>query len=122
MAKKKERTHREWFRTVMDRRMSCPRCHAKLPPGESVWSWGEYVIGKWRTVTHFCKECFPDIQKELVDHAKGCGCQFELVGYQRTSLPDWLTLSCPSVKPKRGMTADMILIDEVNNGTTNTGS
>lgn len=91
---KKLRLHREWFRPVAaGGRKSCPGCSAKLPPGERVWSWGQYVAGKWRTVRHFCVTCYPTIQKLLVEHAAGCGCEFELVSYQGATLPTWLT-SC----------------------------
>jgi hypothetical protein len=89
----KQRLHREQFRTVScGGRKSCPSCKKKLGNGESIWSWGEYLYGKRRTVDYFCKECFPEIRQKLVHHAGGCGCQFELVGYQGTVLPSWLTL------------------------------
>ena len=79
--KLKQRVHKEWFRTVIDRRKSCPCCKVKLSTGESIWSWGEYVCGKWRTVKHFCRECFTDeVQRLLKDHTGGCGCAITLVG------------------------------------------
>lgn len=89
----KNRVHNEYFRTVsLGGRKSCPRCHAKLE-GEKIWSWGEYVSAKWRTVTHFCGKCFAkNVRPLLVDHAKNCGCQFDLIGYQGERLPVWLTL------------------------------
>lgn len=74
-------------------RKSCPTCKAKLEPNEFVWSWGEYVVGKWRTVKHFCKTCFPsEVQESLSSHTDDCGCQINLVGYSGTELPKWLTL------------------------------
>lgn len=87
------RSHNEWFRPVsLGGRKSCPSCPAKLGPGESVWSWGEYVNGKWRTVDHFCRECFPrNVRRRLSGHTDTCGCEVNLVGYH-TSLPAWLTL------------------------------
>jgi len=99
----KLRQHNEWFRTVsMGNRKSCPCCHEKLEPGESIWSWGEYVCAKWRTVKHFCKNCFvKEVQTPLAAHAGPCGCTINLVGY-RSSLPAWLTLktdtACEVVK------------------------
>lgn len=108
MAKQKQpkpRLHREWFRTVMGKRKSCPSCKEKLAPGESIWSWGEYTNGKWRTIEHFCKNDWEDkengfdpshkhlgIKSRLLAHAKDCGCEFELVGYRGEKLPEWLTL------------------------------
>jgi len=108
----KPRVHREWFRTVeLGGRKSCPTCGTRLEPGESIWSWGEYVRAKWRTITHFCKQDWEDrlhegahpqfgqysyvqkgIKSELLQHAGGCGCEFELVGYQGQKLPEWMTL------------------------------
>lgn len=103
---KKQRIHNEWFRPVsLGNRKSCPECHAKLSGAESVWSWGEHVRAKWRTVKHFCKECYPkNVQALLVDHRKDCGCEFELIGYLRIPLPGWLTLPPYEghCKPKNG--------------------
>ncbi len=94
---KKVRTHHEWFRDVLaGGRKSCPSCKAKLGEGESVWSWGEYHCAKWRTVMHFCKECFAaKVSKPLTAHAGGCGCEIKLLGYQGRKLPDWLKLATP---------------------------
>jgi hypothetical protein len=85
--------HNEWFRTVsLNGRKSCPSCRAKLAEGERVWSWGEYVIGKWRTVMHFCKECYTtDVVPPLQRHLDDCGCAFNFIGYQGEKLPEWLT-------------------------------
>ena len=91
------------------RRKSCPTCKCKLPEGEWVWSWGEYVGTTWHTVTHFCVNCFhEEVQVRLIAHREDCGCQFSLVGYQGTALPDWLFLP-PSpehceIKPDRSVT------------------
>jgi hypothetical protein len=92
----KPRNHNEWFRTVsLGGRKSCPCCHQKLLPGESIWSWGEYVGGpSWRTVKYFCKLCFPtEVQEPLIHHAGPCGCTITLVGYQGATLPSWLNLT-----------------------------
>lgn len=95
----KNRVHNEWFRPVScGGRKSCPNCKAKLAPGESIWSWGNYVIAKWRTIMHFCKDCFPnDVAKKLTDHTDECGCsvQFITKGAPR---PEWLTVEKPACK------------------------
>lgn len=87
----KNRVHNEWFRTVsLGNRKSCPTCHAKLPVGESIWSWGNYINAKWRTITHFCRGCFHDrVVTPLKEHTDDCGCSVEYVGY-RDPLPTWL--------------------------------
>lgn len=70
----------------------CPTCNAALV-GDYVWSWGEYVSGRWHTVTHFCENCFPRIVRDkLTAHAGDCGCRISLVGYRGEHLPAWLTL------------------------------
>jgi uncharacterized protein (DUF983 family) len=90
----KQRTHNEWFRTVsLGKRKSCPNCKQKLDKGESIWSWGNYISGKWHTVLHFCTECFVEkCKQELLKHRDECGCGIELVGYQGEELPEWLNL------------------------------
>jgi hypothetical protein len=97
----KQRVHNEYFRTVsLGGRKSCPECKEKLPRGEYIWSWGEYVNAKWRTVRRFCVQCWPDIQRDLEVHKSECGCDFQLVGYQGTTLPPWLTLGpCITTDP-----------------------
>ena len=89
----KVRTHNEWFRPVaLNNRKSCPRCHAKLLPDECIWSWGEYTNAKWRTVKHFCKNCFAtEVADPLLAHGGPCGCEINLVGYH-SKLPEWLTI------------------------------
>jgi hypothetical protein len=89
----KPRSHNEWFRTVsLGGRKSCPTCSAKLPPGESVWSWGEYVRAKWRTITHFCVGCAKArVLDRLTAHTDDCGCTVNLCG-RGERLPDWLKL------------------------------
>lgn len=89
----KQRTHREWFRTVMAKRKSCPSCHAKLPQNEKIWSWGNYINARWHTINHVCVSCWPATEKRLVDHLSGCGCTFELVGYSSQKLPQWLKIN-----------------------------
>lgn len=91
---KQQRVHREWFRPVTAAKCECG---ARRPEG-GVWSWGEYVNAKWRTVTWFCRECFQHrVAGRLIAHAGPCGCTFELVGKGWQPLPEWITLedSCP---------------------------
>lgn len=111
----KQRTHNEYFRPVnlqavyedatnalgqiyrrlvgwASSRKSCPNCKAKLAPYEYVWSWGEYIHGRWFTVTHFCRECYPvEVKGKLQEHTANCGCKVQLVG-KGCNLPVWLQL------------------------------
>ena len=94
-----EQVHNEHFRTVsLGNRKSCPNCYAKLN-GRSIFSWGEYVCASWRTVMHFCEDCFEEnVQGPLVDHAEPCGCKIQLVSHCGP-LPEWLKLPeavCPT--------------------------
>ena len=58
----KQKIHSEYFRIVsLGKRKSCPHCGQKLPPGESIWSWGEYIHGTWGTVQYFCQQCFSPV-------------------------------------------------------------
>ena len=83
------RRHNEYFRTVsLGGRKSCPNCGEKLDAGEKIWSWGEYVRGKWRTVRHLCKKCWKPTERALFSHKMQCGCEFNLVGYQGEKLPE----------------------------------
>lgn len=92
MSKVKVRQHNEYFRTVKAGRKRCPTCKSKLD-GEPIWSWGEYIYGRWNTVKHFCKYCAePMVLIPLRDHAGDCGCQVNLVGYCGEKLPEWLTI------------------------------
>lgn len=89
------RTHREWFRPVsLGGRKSCPECKTRLDAGESIWSWGEYIRAKWRTVGFTCKHCWKEVAKRLEEHRDECGCKFELVPYH-CSLPEWMKLPEP---------------------------
>lgn len=96
MKKRKDRIHREWFRTIIaGNRKSCPGCHAKLESGELIWQWGEYVCSKWRNVLKggFCKTCYHErVEVPMVQHRDECGCNFELVAYGGAKLPEWLKL------------------------------
>lgn len=102
----KQRNHNEWFTTVsLGKRKSCPCCKAKLESGESIWSWGEYVRAKWRTVKHFCKNCFVDeVQTPLASHTGDCGCTVSLV-FKGASQPDWLVMPATPACPVGNETA-----------------
>jgi hypothetical protein len=41
-------------------RKSCTACKMKLEKDESIFTWFEYVYGKKRTITDFCKNCFAE--------------------------------------------------------------
>lgn len=92
---KKIRQHNEWFRPVsLNNRKSCPCCKTKLTQGELIWSWGEYRYAKWRTVKHFCRQCFiKEVQTPLLSHGSDCGCQINLI-VMSLDTPDWLSLQC----------------------------
>jgi hypothetical protein len=73
-------------------RKSCKTCGAKLINGETMWSWGEYHNVKWRTIKHFCKECYEsEVLSALIEHRNECGCDFQLIG-KSSSLPKWLRI------------------------------
>ena len=92
MAQTKIRQHNEYFRSVsLGGRKSCPTCYTPLEAGESVWSWGEYLYGKWRTVKHFCKTCAQQaVVQPLTQHAGPCGCVIGLKMYRGEQRPGWL--------------------------------
>jgi hypothetical protein len=82
----KVRIHREWFQSLAKTRCPCGRNHTK------VFAWGEYVSGRWRTVDHFCEECFSArVIPRIIRHAGGCGCVFEFCARSgHSALPEWL--------------------------------
>lgn len=83
----KQRIHNEWFQPLVKK--TCP-CGQKKT---EVFAWGEYHCGKWRTISHFCQSCFPDIQKQLNTHAGSCGCSFELKARSgHGPLPEWIKM------------------------------
>jgi hypothetical protein len=88
-----QRNHNEWFRSVScGGRKSCPSCGEKLDRNEKIWSWGQYVCAKWRTIKHFCKKCSPEIIDHLMEHTAECGCTVTLVSREIGGLPKWLRL------------------------------
>lgn len=68
---------------------------------ERRWSWGEYHNAKWRTVKHFCSQCFAEeVRKPLLEHTGDCGCTINLV-VREAPQPEWLTLkTCEQVGAK----------------------
>jgi hypothetical protein len=94
VVKVKQRVHREWFRPVSrGGRKSCPSCHERLLPGEYIWSLGNYVRAKWRSVKDVCKACWPKVREELLQHEAACpaNCTIELRG-RGANLPAWMHL------------------------------
>jgi hypothetical protein len=81
----KVRIHNEWFQPLS--KTTCP-CGCKKV---EVIAWGEYVCGKWRTVDHFCRNCFQHrVLSRLLAHAKPCGCSFNFQARTGHSLPDFI--------------------------------
>lgn len=87
MPPKKPGVHNEWFQPLAKR--SC-ECGAKRV---DTFAWGEYVCGKWRTVAHFCANCFHErVQTRLIAHAKTCGCAFNLTARSGHTIPPWIRM------------------------------
>lgn len=87
----KIREHSEWFRKVADKKCACGA------RGVQVFSWGEYVSGKWRTVDRLCERCYDTrVKQRLTDHAKGCGCMFKM-NFKGGIRPDWLVIESEAV-------------------------
>ena len=83
----KLRVHNEWFQPISKK--TCPCGERKT----EVFSWGEYVNGKWRTVDHFCQECFSErVIPRLVSHAGDCGCTFALNPRSGCTIPSWIKM------------------------------
>lgn len=82
----KQRIHNEWFQPLIR-----GHCYCDNRQGQA-WSWGEYVNGRWRTVTHFCQGCFAErVLTRLIAHAGPCGCAFKLNARSgHGPLPDWI--------------------------------
>ncbi len=93
----KQRNHNEWFRHVLlGGRKSCPHCRQRLPEGEMIWSWGEYVNARFRLIRHLCVACWPRTAKALKAHTGDCGCTVALCSASGSGpLPDWMTLNVP---------------------------
>ena len=94
MARKQaQRVHGEYFQAIT--RKSCP-CGSNSVRGgvkHQVYAWGEYVRAKWRTVDYFCEKCFQTrVIPQLIAHAGGCGCTFELRARSGHSIPSWIRM------------------------------
>lgn len=88
----KIRIHNEWFMPIAKRTCLCGQKKTE------VFSWGEYVIGKWRTVDHFCQSCFVErVAVRLSEHAGPCGCVFALKARSGYSIPAWIKMPCTVV-------------------------
>jgi hypothetical protein len=94
----KQRTHNEWFQSMVSPAI-CP-CGSKrkdrIRAGKdaSVYAWGEYVVGRWRTVDYFCECCFQTrVIPRLVKHAGNCGCTFQMCARNGHILPHWITFN-----------------------------
>jgi len=76
------RTHNEWFQTTVQAKCSCgSNLKSRTASGQDpqVWIWGEYVVGRWRTVQKVCEACFDaHVIPRLRRHAAPCGCTFAL--------------------------------------------
>lgn len=80
-----QRIHNEWFQGISKTSCPCGQKHVQ------VYSWGEYHNAKWRTVDHFCQDCFKErVLSRLVSHVSDCGCSFAFKARSGHSLPDWL--------------------------------
>ncbi len=74
-------------------RKSCPTCKAKLEPNEFIWSWGEYHLARFRSITHFCKACFQEnVLTPMAKHTTECGCLIEFRRRGSIPMPGWLSL------------------------------
>jgi len=81
------RIHNEWFMPVKVR--TCPCGEKKI----DVFSWGQYVFGKYRKIDNFCKSCFKTrIIPRLSAHANDCGCLFKVNARATYKIPPWIKL------------------------------
>ncbi len=93
----KTRTHNEWFQPTSYAKCDCgSNVRQRTTAGHdvTVYVWGEYVVGKWRTVQRVCQSCFAQqVIPRLVQHAGGCGCEFALQPRSGYRLAPWITLA-----------------------------
>jgi hypothetical protein len=55
------------------------------------YAWGEYHNANWRTVFHFCEECFEHrVLAKLTDHVLDCGCNVTFCSRSGHSLPSFI--------------------------------
>lgn len=89
----KQRIHNEWFMPLAKKTCECGKKKTE------VFAWGEYQYGRWRTVLHFCEECFASrIVSRLVSHKGDCGCDFALLPRSGYSIPAWIKMPDVCVK------------------------
>src|SRR5579885_1778141 len=92
-----QRVHNEWFQPTVAMRCDLGinnKFRTANHQDLQVWVWGEYVIGKWRTVQKVCEACFEtQVIPRLRQHAAPCGCTFALCARSgHGPLAPWLTL------------------------------
>ena len=77
-------------RIIGEGKTKCPNCkHILL--NEHAYSFGEYIRGKWRTVTHNCRYCYDADMLQQTKRFKAANNRpVNMVGYQGTQLEDWM--------------------------------
>ncbi len=89
----RQRIFRQWFRTALrGHRKSCPHCHAKLAPGECIWSWGYYHTGKFRANRDVCRECWNDVAGLIRRHFATVPNSTVELCCKGAQQPEWMTL------------------------------
>lgn len=93
----RNRSHNEWFQPLSKKVCACGASKHKLrtQPAKAetfqVVAWGEYHVGKFRTVDHICTECVRTrMIPRLVGHLDTCGCAFAFQARSGYTLPMWL--------------------------------
>lgn len=94
--------HREWFMPTSYGLCDCgstKRTRTAAGKDTTTYVWGEYVVGRWRTVQRVCECCFQSVAiPRLRAHATPCGCSFQLVPRHGHSLPPWITLEGSGIR------------------------
>lgn len=75
----------------LNNRKSCSACKNKLN-GQNIFSAGEYQNAKWKTVEHFCRNCFPQFSSKIKTFTEKTEREVILKGYQSFSIPDWMVI------------------------------
>ena len=90
------RTHNEWFQDSCYGVCDCgstKRSRQKVAADPVVYIWGQYRSGKWRSIQRVCQCCFHHkVIPQLVQHANGCGCTFELQARSGHTIASWIKL------------------------------
>ncbi len=80
-----QKVHNEYFQPIAKRTCPCGRKKTQI------FSWGEYVAGKFRKIDHFCQDCFSyRVIPRLVNHAEECGCSFRIQPRSGHIIPSWI--------------------------------